>query len=371
MIDMNYARFLITVFLTVLALLASGTLHSEVIYTSTSRSSFVDVRNEAWQPEGFVNGTIVPATYIPVADLTMDGMDNEPEWSLAIEVPVLLNFGSVSEASLKALYTDDEVFIRVRWRDETENREHHPWIWDAGQGRYLPGPQIEDSVLLSFEAGCEWSPSFLAGYVYDYDAWQWMAARTDPLGQAVDLYGTVQSQDHPVQNFVKYQSRSTENAWNVKFETPLESPLYANWSELDRSYFIEPTLDTVYVRKDPDGGRGANVPDFVRQLPAPEMAPQDDEDIYPQFLPLRLEGQAGEVDAKGHWEDGYWTVEFRRVRITPADTLNDTVFTRLTQFAVHVYDQVERLDQASESGRLFLRFMEEEQLGEDVLIARD
>jgi hypothetical protein len=38
------------------------------------------------------------------------------------------------------------------------------------------------------------------------------------------------------------------------------------------------------------------------------------------------------------------------------------VFSRLTQFSVHIFDHVERIDQSSESGRLYLQFMEKELL---------
>jgi len=78
---------------------------------------------------------------------------------------------------------------------------------------------------------------------------------------------------------------------------------------------------------------------------------------YPQFEAVRLEGDAGEVSAKGAWENGFWTVEFRRDLLTPADTITDWVFVRLSQFSMYVFDGVERIDQASESPRLFLQFM--------------
>ena len=60
--------------------------------------------------------------------------------------------------------------------------------------------------------------------------------------------------------------------------------------------------------------------------------------------------------AKGHWEDGRWTVELRRTLVTDADTTSDSVFQRITQFSIHIFDHVERLDEASESGRLFMKF---------------
>jgi hypothetical protein len=364
---MKHENFRITFLAVSLAMIYPGPVLSDVIHTKINEEDQnFRVTNDDWQPEGFEHGTVVSAAYMETADIILDGIDDEPEWTNAIEVTVPLEFGSVKEASLKALYTDDDVFIRVRWQDETENREHHPWVWDTAQGQYVTGPQIEDSLHLSFEAGCEWFPSFLAGYVYDFDEWQWKAARTDPLGQAVDAYGTVQDQGFRNLGFVEYKSRSTEDVWNLKFDPPGEGVLYANWDELDRTYYLQTFEETVYVRSGPDGDR--NAPEFVRQLPAPETAPAEESAHYPQYSPLKLEGQAGEVSAKGNWENGYWTVEFRRNRITPAKTLNDTVFNRMTQFAVHVYDQVERIDEASESGRLYLRFMREEQLSKDQLL---
>jgi hypothetical protein len=368
---MTHDKFKIMMLTIALALTSPALVFSDVMHRQINEDDIsVSVTNADWQPEGFENGTIIPAAYLGVAGITLDGRDDEPDWSKAIEVTVPLEFGSVKEASLKALYTHEEVFIRVRWQDETENREHHPWVWDAELGQYIAGPQIEDSLLLSFEAGCEWYPSFLAGYVYDFDAWKWLAARSDPLGQAVDSYGTVQSRPLPSLGFVEYQSRSTEKVWNIKFDPPEEGTLNANWDELDRTYYLQPFKETVYVGTGPDGRR--NRPEFVQQLSAPEMAPVDETASYPQYSPLKLEGQAGEVSAKGNWENGFWTVEFRRVRLTPARTINDTVFSRMTQFSVHVYDQVERLDQASESARLFLRFMDEtSQLDENQLLVQE
>ena len=93
-------------------------------------------------------------------------------------------------------------------------------------------------------------------------------------------------------------------------------------------------------------------------------------DTVPQYLPVRLTGNAGEVAARGHWADGRWTVEFRRTLVTDADTTSDSVFQRTTQFSIHVFDHVERLDETSESGRLFLKFEPagQEQVPEDTTV---
>jgi len=324
-----------------------------------AENSITYVSNENWQPENFDNGTIVPATHMFEPSITLDGKDNEPQWGAAEEVTVPIYYGNVKTVSLKALYTDKEVFIRVRWPDPTQNRDHHPWVWNADLESYEAGPQVEDSVMLSFEAGCEWSPSFLEGYIYDFDAWHWMAARTDPTGHALDVYGSMQDHDVKSQKFTEYKSRNDDDVWNLKFIDKQAENLSMNWDELDRAYMMQPIVDTVYYRGDPDwdGSR-----EYTKVLPAPASPPENPEEVYPQFSPVKLEGGSAEVSAKGHWEDGYWTVEFRRDRYTPSRTIYDVVFNRLVQFSVHVFDQAERIDQSGESGRLFLRFLPNEKV---------
>jgi hypothetical protein len=320
----------------------------------------VFVSDDTWQPEGFENGTTVPAPFIDENIIAIDGFDNEPAWIRAPEVTVPLVYGSVNSVSVKALYSSTDVFIRVRWRDDSEDRQHHPWVWDETSEQYVTSPQIEDSLILSFEAGCEWFPSFLAGYVYDFDGWQWLAAQSDPVFKAIDIAGTIQNRSMPTLNFVPYQSRNTEDIWLLKFIDKDKEKFNASWEQLDRVYMRQHAIESLYYRGEPDNTR--RQPKLVNQLPAPKNPPANGKKSYPQYLPVKYEGEAGEVAAKGHWQDGYWTVEFQRVHVTPAMTKNDTMFKRLTQFSIHVFDHVERIDQSSESDRLFLRFLPPEPL---------
>ena len=87
-----------------------------------SLNSITYVSDEVWQPEDFINGTPVPASWYQSPDITIDGADDEAAWSRALEVKVPLNYGSIEEAWLKAVYSNDEVFIRVRWADSSEDR---------------------------------------------------------------------------------------------------------------------------------------------------------------------------------------------------------------------------------------------------------
>jgi hypothetical protein len=353
-------RVLLSLISLLTGLFISQSILAEVEWRHLAEDNiFVKVNNDGWQPEGFENGISVPATHVLNAAIVLDGKDNEADWNNANEVFLPLAYGSVVEVSVKALYTDKEVFIRARWPDATENRQHHPWIWNTAENRYVSGPQVEDSILLSFEGGCEWAPSLLQGYVYDFDGWHWLAARSDPVGQAWDIDGTVQDQPFPGLNFVPYPSRKSGMDWNVKFvDRNDNSILHDDWDQLKRMYFYRRAGETVYIRAEPDRMKTTNPAIHM----APPAGPPVDANItFPQFEAVRLEGDAGEVSAKGHWEDGYWTVEFRRDLLTPADTSTDWVFVRLSQFSINVFDGVEHINQASESPRLFLRFLPPEQ----------
>jgi hypothetical protein len=331
---------------------------ADIVHREFSEDNrMVKVRNDDWQPKGFDTGRDVPATYVARADITLDGRDTEPEWATTPEVTVKMNFGNVSEASVKALYTDTDVLLRVRWADSTMDREHRPWVWNARQNQYVAGPQIEDSLLVSFEAGCEWNPSLLAGYPFDFDGWNWLAARSDPVGQAWDLIGNM---SRPWKNDLDeqmYDSRSHDDSWILKFQSvgPDDDMNFAPWDELDRNYLYWPTLPKVTMTRHLD--RMGSDEDASVLVPPPVNPPGDGATVFPRVKAVKLEGAAGEVAAKGHWEDGYWTVEFRRVRITPDNIINDTMFNRLTQFALYIFDHVERFDEASESERLYLKFM--------------
>lgn len=320
--------------------------------------TLVHVTSDPWQPENFENGTPIPAPYMNFVDITLDGLDNEPEWANTEEIVIPMAYGTTDEVFIKALHTDEDVYIQIRWADNTENREHHPWVWNSEEERYVIGHQTEDSALLSFEAGCEWSPSLLAGQEFDFDVWHWMAARSNPVGQAWDRIGTT-AQSNRNNRLTRYQSRDqATKTWNIKFTDDMVKELnYSDWNDIDRWYRFQAVYPETFIWMPLDGSaRGESTKISVPLAPPPEP-PEDETKTFPRFTPVKLEGDQGEVAAKGHWKDGFWTVEFRRALVTPSLHITDVIFNRLTQFSVHIFDQVERIDQSSESGRLWLQFL--------------
>lgn len=319
------------------------------------------VSDDSWQPEGFKEGLGIPAAYVADPQIIVDGIDDERAWLAAEETVVPLSFGAVKYARVKALYSDDFVHMRVRWPDASEDRLHHPWIWNEVLGKYEAGPQIEDALVLSFEIGCEWFPSFLAGYDFDFDAWRWMASRTDPTGYALDMVGQVKDSDPSDE--AAYGSRYTEDEWNLRFSDVFRDAVdidaeraLLTWDQLDRKYELWPIYSHVFINARLDGNEKMLL---AREFAPPAVLPASPAPMLPQFEPLSPQKNTNDVRAKGRWEDGFWTVEFSRKRITGHKLSYDVPFERLTQFSMHVFDSVERMDQSSESPRLFLQFLDE------------
>ena len=254
----KYIASLVIVLIT--GILGSGLAWSEVKFEQLNEKNLVvKVKGEDWQPStnNWENGQTIPVTWINKADISLDGKATEKNWDRTPEIAVPLYWGNVNNVFVQALYTVDDVYVKLRWQDDTEDRQHHPWVWDKGAREFVAGPQIEDSVILSFEAHCEWTPSFLSGYGFDFDGWQWLAARSDPLGQAVDIEGNVKASDRPRKQFASYTSRNNEIIWNVKFlHDKGEGIFHANWNELERVYMLQPVGEDVLYRQSSSEGAG-------------------------------------------------------------------------------------------------------------------
>jgi|GEM_PF-1840937 len=362
---MNYKTLSIFTILVLASALFFTDANAEIKRSSMQDGKYIKVlvSNDDWVPEGFKSGLVIPASFSMDSNIMLDGIDDESAWLAAEEVIVPLSHGKVKSARLKVLYTDEDVLMRIRWADSSEDRLYRPWVWNEKQGKYESGLQVEDSLFLSFEVGCEWFPSLLSGYEFDYDGWHWMAGRSDPSGQAVDVVGAIK--ETAGGGRLPYTSRNNQREWNLKFDDVNdgiieERTLHSNWNQLDRKYEIWPVdSNTVYFGYWVDGRRDENL---ARQLPPPANPPSDPAALPPQFELLELQDNANDVQAKGHWKDGFWTVELRRKRITEAGLSYDVQFERLTQFSLNVFDGTERLDQASESQRLFLQFLDKKPL---------
>jgi hypothetical protein len=124
---MNNPTTKLRVMVSLATLLCVSSSMADVVHRQFGEHNrMVRVSNDDWQPPGFDTGREIPAVYAADADIAIDGLDTEPEWAAAPDVTVSLAFGNVHEASVKALYTDDDVYIRVRWADRRGSKSKTP-----------------------------------------------------------------------------------------------------------------------------------------------------------------------------------------------------------------------------------------------------
>jgi hypothetical protein len=143
----------------------------------------------------------------------------------------------------------------------------------------------------------------LAGAEVQTDLWTWRAGRTDASGYAEDATMVLSFQRIPRVN--SYQTRNGRTVW---------------------------------VKEEPDAG---SLP-YQAQVVGAYAG-----DRIPRYVPRTPSGSMADVQAKGSWKDGYWTVEFSRKLVTgdPADV----VFApgREISFSVAVFDHREGIDHST------------------------
>lgn len=244
----------------------------------------------------------VPAVEVDASPV-VDGVDNDPAWAAAREREVLLKgVAGPPSCLVRAVTCRGTLFLVVRWRDDTENRVHKPWVRDA-DGGWTRGKEREDAVAVAFPLEGEFTADMLSPADATWDVWHWKAGRTDPSGHAQDRMHLMTLAD----------PGGERHAQRL------------------------PDGRTVHIRRPEDAGLGTTEP-----LSAPVG-----EERGPGFRARTPDGSAADVFARGQWSGGWWTVEFARAfRTGHAD---DRDFTGLDEipFALAVLDHAEDEDHAA------------------------
>ncbi len=229
---------------------------------------------------------------------TVDGMEKENIWSKAKPVVVHDNIANI-DITVKALYNEQDIFILVKFPDPDESRTHKSWVWNKPQKLYEMGHDREDIFVLKWYM--EFDPqglSLFAGKPHKADVWYWKANRTDPSGYADD----------------KIQFLRTERE---KRATKITSP--------------DGTV--LYLTRKGDQGDAAY---------ASILAVDYKSDREPRFENLTPTGSRADIQAKGVWRDGEWTIEFKRALNTGHEDdlvleVNNTYTLGLSRFEVAGY----------------------------------
>lgn len=216
------------------------------------------------------NITVHPLVFSP----TVDGKNEEWAELAASTIPlhniVTTSKISVTQVNMKAGMYGDSVYFLVTWKDSTESLQHKPFIWNPQEYEYQQGPQREDRLALEFAMEGEYSTNWFAGNAFKSDMWHWKASRTNPVGKADDQMTIVSR----IKLLRAYQGVA-EDGRPIYIQRP--------WDAGDPIY-----ITTRYSEK-----KEAMMPKY-------------------QLISPNGQGSTYDIDAKGIWNLGYWTVEFRR-----------------------------------------------------------
>lgn len=212
----------------------------------------------------------------------------------------------IHSVDIKAAIHGDSVYFYAKWADPTHDTIHKPFVWDEEAGKYRHGPQREDRFSLQFLIQGEYDTNWLSGKEFRADTWHWKSSRTNPNGKADDKM-TIVSLGKLLRAY--------------KGVTGKGDPVYIlrSWDEGDKNY-----TTTRYREKQ--------------------------EDIMPKYLLNKPgSGSSMDVDAKGVWRNGYWTLELRRKLNTGHE--DDLQFVRGQEFTggIAVFNRSQNDDHAISS----------------------
>lgn len=256
--------------------------------------------------------------------------------------------------STQAAYTDDSVYFRLRWRDETHSVIKQSWRFNGNKWVHMEGN--EDRIALLFETtriqkfttrGCAvtcHSPPDIPKEKWRFatrtdvekgDLWHWKAARSAPYGYADDAWLTVAG--NPSGSYRETGRRKDFGTGGDIRNEDMNG------------------LRPVYMQ-DPD--KKPTIPGVLLFEQAVKIQDYDkfgDGDIIPYRLPVKPDGSRFDVKAESHYADGFWTVMFTRKLDTGHE--DDVVFNPLKRygFAMAVFDNSGD-DHSKATKPLILRF---------------
>ena len=286
------------------------------------------------------------------------GLD-DPVWQQAPAVHVPIEGREVlarakGSVMTQALYTDDSIYFRFKWKDPTRSVVKQSWTFDGKTWSHLDGN--EDRIALLFEItrinkfasrGCAvtcHSPADLPKTEWKLathtpaekgDFWHWKAARSAPYLHADDAWLTVAG--NPTGSYRETGRRKDKgNGGDRKNET----------DDGTRPKYMQ------------DPARQPSVPGsllFEEAVPIKDYSRFKSGDILPFRLPVKPSDSRFDVKAVSRYADGHWNVMLYRKLNTGHE--DDVVFNSMKRysFAMAVFDD-SGADHSKATKAMVLRF---------------
>ena len=269
-------------------------------------------------------------------------IDGKPDksWNKVRPVKIQLTEGKHPKevtAAVKALYTDTDLYLLIRWKDATEsyNRVYEfdgtQWVKRKGNEDRMGimwdiNDNIKDFKVKGCAALCHEDGKYMKtnGPAERGDVWHWKAQRTNPVGYADDQMLT---------DVLKKGGEETGRVADAKeggsysknWDKAAKRPKY-RFKDKSRSGARLIKAEAVSISQDDTFAKGMILPKEVLAKPV---------------------GSRGDIEARGIWKKGTWTLEIKRALKTGHD--DDVQFdpAKIYSFGVSIFDNTHEKEHAT------------------------
>ena len=318
----------------------------------------------------YLFGTVKHEYMVTVTEQTMaiDGKANEAAWQNSEKLVLSNKLGNTpaafTEVSFQALQDEQNIYLLITWSDAEKSLSHTPIIkTEQGWKPLTQGFEKDDeivwyedklAVMLANDPFAAMQSIFLgpkplkdapesrSGRGYHFrtdhniaDIWHWKAWRTDSLFQAEDAFIGTPRQVLP---------------WQVRYEAGMsKDPKYGGGYTFNWKWFAEEqvipkrlprTSRFVYASNgSPKAAELKPISGMRWNDTVPYKLQSDQVPLY-SIVPSTMtkdtiQGDQGDVRARGIWHDGVWTLELARLKDTGSEfdiALRDKVYVWLSVF---------------------------------------
>ncbi len=122
----------------------------------------------------------------PLIDGTMDEIWKTAE-PLTVMVREAMGGDYPKPVTLRALHTDDTLYVSARWPDTTKSDMRDPYVWNQKEQHYDRPSRPDDQFALEFPIKGDFAISMLTvTKEFTADVWHWKAGRGNPVGWVDD-----------------------------------------------------------------------------------------------------------------------------------------------------------------------------------------
>lgn len=259
-------------------------------------------------------------------------IDGKPDkiWNKIRPIKIHLTEGKQGDvtASVKALHTDTDLYLLIRWKDATEslNRRYAfdgtQWVKQKGQEDRLGmmwdiNDNIKDFKVKGCAVLCHEDGKYMKtnGPAERGDVWHWKAQRTNPVGYGDDqLLTDVLSKGE--EETGRVADAKQRGSYSKNWDKAAKRPKYR---------FKDKTRSGVILIK-AEAAPTSAADTFAKGM------------ILPREVLAKPVGSRGDITAKGVWKKGTWTLEIKRALNTghPDDVQFDPA--KVYYFGLSIFD---------------------------------